>query len=152
MLFNTYLVHVLGVSNNSPIHSYITWIKPYNHVMLSNLKHVITLPSYMAIINDKFSKFTSKKKEQTHMRWILNTSFSWLAWLGKHQTRYNTIPLTSFKPETVTRLNIILFDGKLMHIPYRKYICHEFDPTVIITEVEVVCPVKFMTSMQESTR
>ena len=29
----------------------LTWIKPYNHVMLLNHKHVTNLQSYMAIIN-----------------------------------------------------------------------------------------------------
>ena len=39
---------------HSPIPVYLTCIKPYNHVMLSNPKHVSTLPSYVAIINGIF--------------------------------------------------------------------------------------------------
>ena len=37
-------------------------MKLYNHVMLSNPKHVSTLPSYVAIINGIFAKFTFKKE------------------------------------------------------------------------------------------
>ena len=51
MLYDAYLVLVLGVLNNYPISGYITWIKPYKHVMLPNLKYVSTLLSYVAIIN-----------------------------------------------------------------------------------------------------
>ena len=54
VICNAYLVLVLGLLKNSPIPGYLTWIKPYNHVMLSNPKHVSTLPSYVAIINDIF--------------------------------------------------------------------------------------------------
>ena len=45
-----------GCVEKSPIPGYLTWIKPYNHVMLSNPKHVSTLPSYLAIINVIFAK------------------------------------------------------------------------------------------------
>ena len=51
VLCNAYLVLVIGVLNNSPNPGYPNWIKPSNHVILSNLKHVGTLPSYVAIIN-----------------------------------------------------------------------------------------------------
>ena len=51
MLCDTYIVLVLGVLNNYLNPIYITWIKPYNHVMLSKPKHVSTLPSYVAILN-----------------------------------------------------------------------------------------------------
>ena len=54
VLCNAYLVIVLDVLKKSLIPGYLTWIKPYNHVMLSNPEHVITLPSYVAIINGIF--------------------------------------------------------------------------------------------------
>ena len=54
MLYNSYLVLVLCVLNNSQIHVYLTYIKTYKHVMLSNPKHVSALPSYVAIINGMF--------------------------------------------------------------------------------------------------
>ena len=57
----------------------------------------------------------------------------------------------NFKPATVTRLDIIFFDGQVMHIPYRKkYTCHAFDPPVIITEGGLVFPDKFMTPMRKT--
>ena len=53
-----------------------------------------------------------------------------------------------FKLATVTHMDIILLNGQVMHIPYRKiYKCHAFDPPVIIPEGELVCPAKFMTPM-----
>ena len=52
----------LGVLINSPNPGYITCIKPYNHVILSNQKHVSTLKSYRAIINGIFAKLNKKKK------------------------------------------------------------------------------------------
>ena len=57
MLCDAYLVLVLGVLNNSTIPGYLTWIKPYNHIILSNLKHVSTLPYYVTILNGIFSNF-----------------------------------------------------------------------------------------------
>ena len=51
MLCGGYLVLVLGVLRNSLKPGYLTWIKPYNHVILSNQKHVSTLQYYMTIIN-----------------------------------------------------------------------------------------------------
>ena len=56
VIFDAYLVFVLVVINNSPIPGYLTWIKPYNHVMLSDSKHVSNLPYYVAIINGIFAK------------------------------------------------------------------------------------------------
>ena len=53
---HAYLVLVLGLLNNSPNPGYLTYIKPSNHIMLSNPKHVSTLPSYVDIINGTFSK------------------------------------------------------------------------------------------------
>ena len=45
-------------------------------------------------------------------------------------------------------MGVILLNGKVMHIPYRKiYKCHAFDPPVIIPEGELFCPSKFMTPM-----
>ena len=51
VLCNTYLVLVIGVLKNSTIPGYLIGIKTYNHVMLSNPKHVSTLPSYVAVLN-----------------------------------------------------------------------------------------------------
>ena len=62
VLFDAYLVLVLGVLNNSSNPGYLTWIKPYNHVMLSNPKHASTLPSYVAIINGFIVKLYIKKE------------------------------------------------------------------------------------------
>ena len=62
MICDAYLVLVLGVLNNSPNPGYLTWIKPYNHAMLSNPKHVSTLPSYVAIINGIFDKLNFFKE------------------------------------------------------------------------------------------
>ena len=53
---------VLGVLSNSPNPGYLTWIKPYNHVMLSNQKHVSNLLSYVDIINGIFPKLNFKKE------------------------------------------------------------------------------------------
>ena len=43
-------------------------------------------------------------------------------------------------------MDIILLNGQVMHIPYRKkYKCYAFYPPVIIPEGELVCKPKFMT-------
>ena len=55
MLCGAYLVLVLVVLKNYQITGYLTWIKPYNHVMLSKPKHVSTLPYYKDIINGIYS-------------------------------------------------------------------------------------------------
>ena len=103
-----------------------TWLsnldEHYNHVMLLKPKHVSTLPSYLAIINSILPNWLFKKKQQTQTIWRLNMSLSWTARLGHQQTIFNTIPLVNFKPATVTRLDIIFFDGQVMHIPYRENI------------------------------
>ena len=54
VLYHAFIVLVLGLLKNSPIPGYPTWIKAYNHNMLSNTKHVSTLPSYVDIINGIF--------------------------------------------------------------------------------------------------
>ena len=38
-----------------------------------------------------------------------------------------------------------------MHIPYRKEKIHAFNPPVIITEDELVCPAKLMTPMKKTS-
>ena len=43
-----------GYVEKSPTTGYLTWIKPFNHIMLSNPKHVRTLPYYVAIKNGIF--------------------------------------------------------------------------------------------------
>ena len=49
-------------------------------------------------------------------------------------------------------MDIILLNGQVMHIPYRKkYKCHAFDPPVIIPEGELVFPAKFMTPMKKTS-
>ena len=122
VLCASYLVLVMGLLNNFPIPGYLTWIKTYSHVMLSNPTHVSTIPYYVAIINDIFPNWLLKKKQQTQTRWRLKTSLSWTACLGKQQTRLNKIPLVHFEPATLTRLDIIFFYGQVIHTPHRKYI------------------------------
>ena len=56
VLCGAYLVLVMGVLNNYPIPGYLTCIRPYKHVMLSNQKYESTLPYDAAIINGIFSK------------------------------------------------------------------------------------------------
>ena len=49
-------------------------------------------------------------------------------------------------------MDIILLNGQVMHIPYRKiYKCHAFSPPVIIPEGELVFPAKFMTPMKKTS-
>ena len=50
--------------------------KPTNHVMLSNLKHVSTLPYYVAIINGILPNLIFKKKQRSQTICRLKTSFS----------------------------------------------------------------------------
>ena len=51
-----------------------------------------------------------------------------------------------FKVVTITHTDIILLNGQ------RKiYICHAFNPPVIIPEGELVCPAKFMTPMKKNS-
>ena len=60
----------------------------------------------------------------------------------------NKIPWVHFKLATVTHMDIILLNGQVMHITYRKiYKCHGFYSPVIIPEGEPVCPAKFMNQM-----
>ena len=51
---------VMGVLNNYLIPGDITSIKPYNNVMISDPKNVITIPSYVDIISGIFPKSTFK--------------------------------------------------------------------------------------------
>ena len=53
---------VLGALNNSKIPGYLTWIKTYNHVMLSNPKHISTPPFYVDIINGIFPHLIFNKE------------------------------------------------------------------------------------------
>ena len=46
VLCGAHFVLVLGVLDNSPNPGYLTWIKPSDHVMLSNQKHVSTLTCF----------------------------------------------------------------------------------------------------------
>ena len=90
--------------------------------MLSNPKHVSTLPSYVDIINGIFPYWIFLNKQQNQKKRRLKTSLSWKAWLVHYHTRMNTIPLVHYKPVTVTHLVIILLDIQVMHIPYRNSI------------------------------
>ena len=58
----------------------------------------------------------------------------------------------NLKPVTVTCLDIIFFDGQVMHTPYRKiYTFHAFDPPVLIPEGELVFLAKFMTPTRKTS-
>ena len=71
-----------------------------------------------------------------------------MTWAAADNIEYNNIVI--FQTSNSNTLGIILFDGQVMHIPYKKqYICHAFDLPVIITEGELVCPAKFMTPMRK---
>ena len=93
MICITYLVLVLGVLKKSTISGYLTYIKPYNQVLLSNLKHVSTIPYYVAIINGIFPKLTFKKETtnpdgmEIKDELILNG----MAWAEADDIEYNTI-------------------------------------------------------------
>ena len=67
VLYDAYLMLVLGVLKNSPNPGRLTWIKPSNHVMLLNPKHVSNIPSYVAIINsilpNRLKKRNSKPRQ-----------------------------------------------------------------------------------------
>ena len=93
MLWDTYLVLVLCVFNKYLITGYLTWIKPYNHVMLSNPKHVITLPYYVAIINGIFPH-RLKEKETTNpyeMEIKYKIFLHKMTWAEADEIEYNTI-------------------------------------------------------------
>ena len=51
-----------GCVENPPKLWLLNLDKPYSHVMLSNPKHVSTLPSYLTINIGIFSKLTFKKE------------------------------------------------------------------------------------------
>ena len=65
VLCDAYLVFLLGMLNNFPNLVYLTWIKPYTHIMISIPKHVNTLPYYVAIINGILPDLLLKNKQQT---------------------------------------------------------------------------------------
>ena len=89
VLCDGYLVLVLGLLNNYPIPGDLTWIKTYNHVMLSNPKNISNLPFYVDILNGIFTILTEKEKKPDKMR----MSLSCTAWLGHQQKILNTTPL-----------------------------------------------------------
>ena len=94
--------------------------KHNNHVMLSNQKHVSTLQSYGAIVNGVFAKLNLKKETTNTNGMKLKISLSCKARLRRQQTKLNTIIWVHFKLATVTHMDIILLDGQVMHITYRK--------------------------------
>ena len=75
--------------------------KPYNQIMISNPKHVSTLSSYVAIINGTFPKLTFKIETTNPDKMEI-----------KDELVLNVIT------RSVTRLDIIFFDGQVTRIPY----------------------------------
>ena len=93
MICYKHLLLVLGVLNNSLIPGYLTWIKPYNHVMLLNPKHVITLPYYVAIINSIFDKLALKKEtiNSDEMEIQDELVLNGITWAAAAYIEYNSI-------------------------------------------------------------
>ena len=147
MLCDTYLVLVLGVLNNSPIPGYLTGIKTYNHVKLSNQKYVSALPSYVAIINGIFSKLTWKKKNPDEMEIKYQLVLYGMAWSEADKIEYNTIGAFQISDSNNPVYYVVRRTGNA-YILQEKYTCHAFDPAAIIPEGEIVFPAKFMTPMK----
>ena len=84
----------MGVLKYSPVPGYLTCIKPYNHIILSKLKHISTLPSYLAIINGILPKFTfliettNPDKMEIKDELVLNS----MTWVAADNIEYNTTP------------------------------------------------------------
>ena len=93
MLCEAFIDLVLNVLNNFPIPGYLIGIKNYNHVILLNLKHVITLPSYVAIINRIFLKLTFKKETTNpyKMKIKYELVLNGMNWVETYQIKNNTI-------------------------------------------------------------
>ena len=88
----------MGVLNNSPIPGCLTWIKPYNHVMLSNPKYVNILPYCVAITNGIFPKLNFFKEitNPDGMEIKYELVLNGMTWSAVDCTEYNTIG--AFKP------------------------------------------------------
>ena len=109
----------VGQPSNTWLPNLNRTLKPHHDIKPETCKYSSILSGYNKWY---ICQIDLKKKQQTHMIRILKTSLSWTAWLGKQKTRFNKITLVHLKLATVTRLDIIFFDGQVMHITCRKSI------------------------------
>ena len=71
-----------------------------------------------------------------------------MPWSEVDEIEYNTIGTFQTSDSNTPVYYIVWCTGNAYTLE-EQYTCHAFDPTVIINEVELVCPAKFMTSMRK---
>ena len=71
-------------------------------------------------------------------------------WYAAENIEYNTIGEFQTSDSKDLGYYIVLWTGNAYTLQ-EKYTCHTFDSQVIISEGELVCPVKFMTPMRKTS-
>ena len=71
-------------------------------------------------------------------------------WAAAAEIEYNTIGAFQTSDSNMPVYYIFLWTGNAYTLQ-EQYTCHALDPTVIITEGELVLPAKFMTSMRKTS-
>ena len=75
--------------------------------------------------------------------------FQGMTQAAAYEIKYNTMGAFQTSDCNTKGYYIVKWTGNAYTLQ-GKYKCHAFDPPVIITEVELVCPYKFMTPMKKS--
>ena len=73
-----------------------------------------------------------------------------MTWAESDDIEYNTIGVFQTRDSNTPVYYIFKWTGNAYTLK-KKYTCHAFDPPVIITEGELVCPAKFMTTTRKTS-
>ena len=71
-----------------------------------------------------------------------------MTWSAADNIEYNNIGAFQTSDSNTPGYYIVRWKGNAYTLQ-EKYTCHVFDPPIIITEGELVCPAKFMTPMRK---
>ena len=71
-----------------------------------------------------------------------------MTWAAADYIEWNSIGAFQTSDIITPGNYLVLCKGNKYNLP-ENYTCHEFDPPILITEGELVCPAKFMTPMRK---
>ena len=122
-----------GCVEKSPIPGYLAQIKPSNHVMLLNPKHVSTLPSYGDIINGIFPKlnFLKDRTKPYEMEIKDELVLYSMTWSSADEIEYNTIGAFQTRNSNTPGYYIVRWTSNAYTLQ-EKYTYHSFYPPIII--------------------
>ena len=89
---------------------------------------------------------TNPDKMEIKEELVLNV----INWSAEDETEYNIIGVFKTSDSNTPGYYIVQWTGNTYTLQ-GKYTCHAFYPPVIIPEVEIVCPAKFMTPMRKTS-